>query len=609
MDFTEINSRGKRGELLGRIDRQISRFRTAKTIIIKFGLHASFVEAESAKNALNEGHLTLRALDWFDVLGYKVVEDKATDYAHLKQALTEQFPVVRNRSELETRFYASYQNHNQKSSDFVYEFLKIHKQLKLDMREEKLLDHVISRLEPQLLDYVEVRYPQTTSNLLQIIDKQENWRETRVNNRYSDNSRPQREFNRFEGQGVEDIWRFDSRRRSGQSDHIDSIIKAVDRVVRRTVLSGVRVVKTALWDTGAEKSLISEEVYRRYFSYRPRQKTKDRVVTAQGALCCHLGRVELQIRIQDFQKTWEFHIRNNMQYQCILGIDFIRESKLTLDFDKKSLIIPDDQIKQLPIVEKPVEIHLSDTKLDIGDQGPVVSRPYRYDRVKQGKYNIDYNIEKMLQEGKIQPIQSPYASPVFLMGKNNGLPPDSPEAYRFAIDYRKLNAITKYPRYPLPVIDDLITNIPLTVIILTLDLKSGYFQLALNPKDIEKTAFITQNGIFAFLRMPFGLSGVAPNFQKAIVIILKQVFGRFVMCYMDDVIITSPSFNEHLDHLNQVFTLLLDAGLTLDKDKCHFARDKLKHLGLIISKDGIETDNNKGKAITKMKAPKNNKEC
>ncbi|GFW24509.1 uncharacterized protein TNCV_4895971 [Trichonephila clavipes] len=112
---------------------------------------------------------------------------------------------------------------------------------------------------------------------------------------------------------------------------------------------------TALWDTGAEKSFISEEVYRKYFSYRPRQKTKDRVVTAQG-------RVELQIRIREFQKTWEFHILN-MQYQCILGIDFMKESKLTLDFDQKSLIIPDDQIKQLPKREMPVEIDLSDTKL------------------------------------------------------------------------------------------------------------------------------------------------------------------------------------------------------------------------------------------------------
>ncbi|GFX01922.1 transposon Ty3-I Gag-Pol polyprotein [Trichonephila clavipes] len=97
----------------------------------------------------------------------------------------------------------------------------------------------------------------------------------------------------------------------------------------------------------------------------------------------------------------------------------------------------------------------------------------------------------MLQEGKIRPIQSPYSSPVVLTCKNNGLPPDSSEAYRFAIDYRKLNAITKYPRYPLPVIDDRITNIPYTATTLTLDLKSGYFQLAINPKDIEKTAFIT----------------------------------------------------------------------------------------------------------------------
>ncbi|GFS63620.1 uncharacterized protein TNCV_1961791 [Trichonephila clavipes] len=104
------------------------------------------------------------------------------------------------------------------------------------------------------------------------------------------------------------------------------------------------------------------------FSIRPRQKTKDRVVTAQGAPCCHLGRVKLQIRIREFQKTWEFHILNNMQYQCILGIDFMKESKLTLDFDQKSLIIPDNQIKQLQKMEKPIEINLSDTKLGEGQK-------------------------------------------------------------------------------------------------------------------------------------------------------------------------------------------------------------------------------------------------
>ncbi|GFS97671.1 retrovirus-related Pol polyprotein from transposon 17.6 [Trichonephila clavipes] len=127
-------------------------------------------------------------------------------------------------------------------------------------------------------------------------------------------------------------------------------------------------------------------------------------------------------------------------------------------------------------MEKPVEIDLSDTKLcegqkqtlrnlfngfkglfsdqtgithvlyheiDTGDKGPVVSRPYRYDMVKQGI--IDYHIEKMLQQGTIRPIQSPYASPVVLTFKNNGLPPYFSEVYRFAINYRNFNAITKYP--------------------------------------------------------------------------------------------------------------------------------------------------------------------
>ncbi|GFY31741.1 hypothetical protein TNCV_4200501 [Trichonephila clavipes] len=133
------------------------------------------------------------------------------------------------------------------------------------MSEEKLIDHVVIRLEPQILDYVEVRHPRNTANLLQIVDKYEE--------------------------------RFMHRQIRGSSEGFRS--------------SGPN---EALWDTGAEKSFISEEVYRNYFSYRPRQKTKDRVVTAQGAPCSHLGRVELQIRIREFQKPWEFHILDNMQY-------------------------------------------------------------------------------------------------------------------------------------------------------------------------------------------------------------------------------------------------------------------------------------------------------
>ncbi|GFT98347.1 retrovirus-related Pol polyprotein from transposon 297 [Trichonephila clavipes] len=200
---------------------------------------------------------------------------------------------------------------------------------------------------------------------------------------------------------------------------------------------------TALWDTG------SGEIF--YFGGGIPQlffiptSSKDGVVTTQGAPCNHFGRVELQIRIREFQKPWEFHILDNMQYQCILEIDFMKASRLTLDFDQKSLIIPDNLIKQLPNEKKPVDIDLTESKLgdeqqrqlktlfnnfkglfsdqpglthvlyheiNTGDKGPVVSRPYRYDRVKQGI--IDYHIDKMLRDGTICPINSPYASPVVL---------------------------------------------------------------------------------------------------------------------------------------------------------------------------------------------------
>ncbi|GFU97410.1 uncharacterized protein TNCV_1912651 [Trichonephila clavipes] len=324
-----------------------------------------------------------RALDWFEVLGYRVVEDKATDYAHLKQALSEQFPVVRNRLELETRFYASSQKHNQKPSDFVYDLLKIHKILKLEMTEEKLQDHVISRLEPQILDYVEVRHPQTPSNLLQIIDKYEE--------------------------------RFLNRKIRGSSQEF-----------RDTNQSGNNRFPNKNW-----------------------------------------------------QRNWR-KTRGSNRYS-----DNSRGN--SIDLMVKVLRIIDGRRR-----DQPGLTHVLYYEIDTGDQGPVVSRLYRYDRVKQGI--IDYHIEKMSQEGTICPIQSPYASTVVLTRTNNGLPPDFPEAYRFAIDYRKLNAISKYPRYPLPVIDDLITSIPHTGIMSTLDLKSGYFQLMISLKDIEKTAFITRNG-------------------------------------------------------------------------------------------------------------------
>ncbi|GFU99835.1 retrovirus-related Pol polyprotein from transposon opus [Trichonephila clavipes] len=140
------------------------------------------------------------------------------------------------------------------------------------------------------------------------------------------------------------------------------------------------------------------------------------------------------------------------------------------------------------------------------------------------------------------------------------------------------------------------------------DLRSEYFQLAVNPSDIVNTAFVIKNGTYAFRRMPFGLSGVAPNFQKAIDIILKPVIGKFVNVYLEDVIISSLSFTQHIEHLREVFRLLQDARLTLNKDKCKFGCDELTYLWLIINKEGIKTDETEVRVIVEMKPPRNSKD-
>ncbi|GFW39500.1 uncharacterized protein TNCV_3908091 [Trichonephila clavipes] len=103
----------------------------------------------------------------------------------------------------------------------------------------------------------------------------------------------------------------------------------------------------ALWETGVEKSFISQETYRKYFFYKQVKKSRAQVITAQGAKCQNIGIVELNIRIREFEKPWLVHVLADLEYPCILGVDIISESKNILDFDRESLAIPDSQIDKV----------------------------------------------------------------------------------------------------------------------------------------------------------------------------------------------------------------------------------------------------------------------
>src|SRR5436190_23232322 len=177
----------------------------------------------------------------------------------------------------------------------------------------------------------------------------------------------------------------------------------------------------------------------------------------------------------------------------------------------------------------------------------------------------------MLQANIIQPSHSPWASPVVVVRKKG-------RDKRFCVDYRKLNALTKVDAYPLPRIDDLLDSLGGATWFTTLDLASGYWQVAMHEEDIEKTAFITPKGLYEFKVMPFGLNNAPSTFQRLMNWVLRDFLGKFVAVYLDDVIIfTNGSFEQHLDHIKQVFQALRENSLKIKLKKCYFCHP-LSHL-------------------------------
>ena len=173
------------------------------------------------------------------------------------------------------------------------------------------------------------------------------------------------------------------------------------------------------------------------------------------------------------------------------------------------------------------------------------------------------------------------------------------------VDYRKINAVTKIDAYPLPRIDDLLDSLGGANWFTTLDLASGYWQVAMHPDDIEKTAFITANGLYEFLVMPFGLNNAPGTFQRLMNWVLKDFLGLFVSVYLDDIIIyTKGPFELHVDHVKQVFQAFRDAHLAIKLKKCYFCQPSLAFLGHIIGQGGIQPDPEKIKKIEEFPEPK-----
>ncbi|KAI4881115.1 hypothetical protein NFI96_026358, partial [Prochilodus magdalenae] len=232
--------------------------------------------------------------------------------------------------------------------------------------------------------------------------------------------------------------------------------------------------------------------------------------------------------------------------------------------------------------------------IDTGDARPINLPPYRTSPLK--KKLIEEQIQSMLEDGIIEPASGPWSAPVVIVPKPSG------EA-RFCVDYRGLNQVTVKDRYPLPRVDESLDFLARGKFISTLDMARGYWQVGVEKGSRAKTVFVSHCGLFQFRVLPFGLCNAPPTFQRVMNTVLAGLIYKCCAVYLDDIVIASPTFEQHLLDLREVFLRLEKAGLTLKPGKCQFCRKELKFLGYKVSPDGILPDSDKIDAVLKFPVP------
>uniref|UniRef100_A0AAQ4RI62 Gypsy retrotransposon integrase-like protein 1 n=1 Tax=Gasterosteus aculeatus aculeatus TaxID=481459 RepID=A0AAQ4RI62_GASAC len=232
--------------------------------------------------------------------------------------------------------------------------------------------------------------------------------------------------------------------------------------------------------------------------------------------------------------------------------------------------------------------------IDTGDATPIRQRPRRLPLGRQDA--AERALEKMQRAGIIEPSESPWASPVVMVPKKGG-------EWRFCVDYRRLNDVTKKDSYPLPRVDECLDLVAGSSWFSSLDLRSGYWQVPLAEEARPKTAFCTGKGLWQFKVLCFGLCNAPATFERLMERVLAGVPHTECLVYLDDILAHGSSFDSAMAALRRVMERIKGAGLKLHPDKCRLLCRELTFLGHRIGSEGIGTVEEKVRVIREWPSP------
>ena len=240
--------------------------------------------------------------------------------------------------------------------------------------------------------------------------------------------------------------------------------------------------------------------------------------------------------------------------------------------------------------------HLVEHTIDTGDAKPINQPPRQVPIALAGEEREA--LGKLQAQGVIHSLTSPWSSLIVLVQKISG-------QVQPCIDYQQLNKVTKDVACPIPRTQDCLNVMTGATMFSTMDITLAYNQVPVAEKDIPKTAFVTKYGLYEFTKMPFGLSTAPQTYECLMELTLSGLQWSLCLIYLDDVIVFSHDFDEHIDRLDKVLTQTGAAGLKLKPNKCVFFAPKVSFLGHIVSQDGVSPDPNNIAKIANWPTPKN----